>query len=328
MRVLLIGTLLGALLGLCSFWLLGSIDWLTPPQKLVGASVLGLAFAGLVWSFGLVRWVARRLDRRARRKPTVNVDGESAELVDVELDEDELTGPADDTWLMPAVEVPDSPPPREPTDHGAFGLYDEEEDFDESTTQLVSRSELKALARALLDGKRVPEPTQHLSPHEIEELLASARFAVEEGRFDDALDLFTQIIDGAEDVRAYLGRGRVHLDHSDFNRAMSDFAVAEDLMPGAPEPLLAMGDLFFGRKDYAQSIEYLTLALEQQPDNAMALTRRGMSLYYRKDYEAALADLRRAAELDPDIPMLASYLARVERRVRATSTISQDRRRR
>ncbi len=194
----------------------------------------------------------------------------------------------------------------------------------------MSRAELRALARAMLEGGSPDEfePPPKLDPGQVEEMLEQAAYATDAGRFDEAVELYTQVIDSTEDPRAYLGRGRIHLDHSDYNRAMSDFRVAEELVPGAPEPLVAMGDLFFGRKDYVQSIEYLTLALGQQPDHAMALTRRGMSQYYLKDYEAALADLQRASELDPDIPMLSSYLARAERRVRGIPTSAVERRRR
>lgn len=337
MRILLLGALLGSLLGLCSAWLLLDVEFLTDPVRLLLSVVIGLSFAGLVWTFGLVRWIAMRMDRRRRRKASPQAAPVRVAEVEVQFDDDE-TGEvdlADETWLQ-AVDLEPSGPIQD-------DLLYPEADFEsvedeESTTQLVSRSELQALARALMAGETPPPlqaapkatpPPSSLSPHEVDQLMRQAAGAVEDGRFDEAKDLFTQVIEGAPDhAWAFLGRGRIYLDHSDDNRAMSDFSRAQELMPGAPEPLVAMGDLYFGRKDYLQSIEYLTIALGQDPDNAMALTRRGISLYYRREYEPALADLQRAAQLDPDIPLLASYLARAQRRVRNTSTPAPDRRRR
>jgi len=360
-RVLLIGAVLGALLGGCSFVMLGSIPWLDLPRQLLISVVLGLSFSGLVWSFGLVRWLATRFDPRSQRETTRVSVPESTEplgpydeaydsldpswespdpLHAAEVHYDENTGAVDPAFIQ-AVDEPTPPPQVREELEGDVGTPRErgradahyppfmDDDEDENATQLVSREELKALARAVLEGRAPSEAVEPLASHEVEELLFQADAAVLDGRFEEALDVFSQVIDGSADPRAYLGRGRVYLDHSDFNRAMSDFATAEELMPGAPEPLLAMGDLCFACKDYGQSIEYLTLALGQQPDDAMALMRRGMSQFYRKEYRLALDDLQRASQLDPDIPMLRSYLTRAERRVRGVSTTApSDRRRR
>jgi len=356
-RFLLIGAVLGALLGGCSFVMLGTVSWLPEPQRVGLSLVIGLSFAALLWSYAAVRLIARRV--RSRGSPAESTDGffgadtapigEPTARIDLEGGGPErvnhspksaLAFEETGTIIAPGfLEVLDdsSPPPtvseRPDLDDSPKMPFDPifADHDDECATQIVSRDELKALARAMLEETTatVAVPAERLAPHEVDDLLNDAHRAVEHGRFEEALAAFSRVLGDGPDARAYLGRGRIYLDHHDFNEAMNDFALAEELMPGAPEPLVAMGDLCFAAKDYVQSIEYLTLALKQQPNNAMALTRRGMSLYYRKQFEMALDDLQRAARLDPDIPMLGSYLVRAERRVRGVpATVQQDRRRR
>ncbi len=143
-----------------------------------------------------------------------------------------------------------------------------------------------------------------------------AQQLVESGDLHGAADLYSDILDAdPEQFSAYVSRGRVYLDLGDYSRAMSDFMRAQEIAEH-PDADVAMGDLFFARKEYARAIGHYDAALDQLPDHAMALARRGMALHYRKRHREALADLERAEALDPDIPNLGTYVAMVRRKAR------------
>ena len=95
---------------------------------------------------------------------------------------------------------------------------------------------------------------------------------------------------------------------------MSDFVIAEELAPDRPEPQIAIGDLYFARKDYRKAIDYFNAALEVDARNAMAFCRRGISHYYRKNYPQAMQDLKQAQSLDPDIPNIGTYISMAKRK--------------
>ena len=146
---------------------------------------------------------------------------------------------------------------------------------------------------------------------------AQAQELIARGDLYGAADLYSDILDADPDqIWAQIARGRIWLDLGDFSRAMSDFMTASDVAGDIPEADLAMGDLYFARKDYERAIQHYTDALAQQPEHALALARRGISFHYRKMYREAMADLERAEQLDPDIPNLATYVAMVRRKAR------------
>ena len=109
-------------------------------------------------------------------------------------------------------------------------------------------------------------------------------------------------------LEACLGRGRCHVGLGDYSAAEADFERAEELDPQNPEPLAAMGNLFFARKDYAHAIERFNAAIELDGTHAMARCRRGISHYYQRNYREAFGDLQRAYNLDPEIPNIRKFV--------------------
>ena len=90
--------------------------------------------------------------------------------------------------------------------------------------------------------------------------------------------------------------------------------VAEEVDDQSAEPKVAIGDLYFHRKDYRKAIECFDTALQMSPNHAMAFCRRGISHYYRKNYQQALVDLEKASSIDPDIPNIASFISMAKRK--------------
>ena len=108
------------------------------------------------------------------------------------------------------------------------------------------------------------------------------------------------------------------LDLGDYGRAMSDFTVADDLQPENPYTRVALGDLFFARKEYSRAIEFYQSSLTELPEHAMAICRRGICYYYKRQYAAALTDLKRAQKLDRSIPNIKTYVEMAKRKTEKT----------
>lgn len=146
-------------------------------------------------------------------------------------------------------------------------------------------------------------------PDHVERLVQSAEEAIRRGDLHAATEAWTELIELVPDhAVAYIGRGRCHLELGDYSAAMSDFKKSEDLRENDPEPLVAMGDLYFVRKDYGRAIEYFSAAIDIDGAHAMARCRRGISHYYRKAYKEAFNDLQKAYNLDPEIPNIRKYV--------------------
>ena len=88
------------------------------------------------------------------------------------------------------------------------------------------------------------------TPTELTTLLAQARAEWDLGNFEEAATLFSDALDADPNhLGARIGRGRLALEKGDYTRAMSDFTLAEDSEPNSAEPQVAIGELYFARKD-------------------------------------------------------------------------------
>jgi len=146
-------------------------------------------------------------------------------------------------------------------------------------------------------------------------MFEDAQQHLHDGDMETAVRLFSDLIDLDDGyMLAYVARGRIYLDLGDYARAMSDFTIAHEEKPDLPEPQLAIGDLYFSRKDYQRAIDYFDGALSGMAGDAMAYCRRGISHYYEHNYALALNDLHRALELDEDIPNIKTYMSMAKKK--------------
>jgi len=154
-------------------------------------------------------------------------------------------------------------------------------------------------------------PTE-MGTAEVFDVLAHAMQATREGRLAEAILLFSDVLDmEPTHMDARIQRGRAHMEMGQYTEAMSDFQRAEDGAPQSPESMVAMGDLFFARKNYAQAIHHYDQSLDLNPSHAMAFCRRGICYHYQRRPDLALSDLSQAQELDPEIPNIARYVRMV-----------------
>jgi tetratricopeptide (TPR) repeat protein len=175
-----------------------------------------------------------------------------------------------------------------------------------------SRSESAAEEQPAPPQRRVQ---QRLPESELQAMFEEAQNHLDAGDRELAVQLFSDLIDLEDNhMLAYVARGRIFLDLGDYARAMSDFTIAHEENPDLPEPQLAIGDLYFSRKDYQRAIQYFDGALAGMPGNAMAYCRRGISHYYEHDFELALSDLHLALELDEEIPNIKTYMSMAKKK--------------
>ena len=158
-------------------------------------------------------------------------------------------------------------------------------------------------------------PDEKLGRRQLATMLREAEAAVEAGDFVLARKLLTRVLQTRPSAKAHLLRGRVHLDLGDHDDAMVDFMAAEDLAPVDAEPVVAIADLWFARKEYRRAIDHYDVAVDLEPRHAEACYRRGLCHFHLHDDDEALADFRRAERLDPDLPAVERNIELAERRI-------------
>lgn len=159
-----------------------------------------------------------------------------------------------------------------------------------------------------------PTPAPTMTAEEVRDLLVDAERAAGRDVLSAVL-LYSDVLDAETDnLEARLSRGRLYMDLADYTRAASDFLKAETRAPEDAEVQVALGDLFFARKEYGRATAYFDAAIRLDGGHARAWYRRGLSRYYRKEFPTAVEDLERAKRLDPLLPSLDTFLDRARRR--------------
>jgi hypothetical protein len=159
-----------------------------------------------------------------------------------------------------------------------------------------------------------PTPAPTMTAEEVRDLLVDAERAAGRDVLSAVL-LYSDVLDAETDnLEARLSRGRLYMDLADYTRAASDFLKAETRAPEDAEVQVALGDLFFARKEYGRATAYFDAAIRLDGGHARAWYRRGLSRYYRKEFATAVEDLERAKRLDPLLPSLDTFLDRARRR--------------
>lgn len=138
----------------------------------------------------------------------------------------------------------------------------------------------------------------------VDNLLLRALHAHNRKQYDEALSLYTRILDSEQRnaVRAtiFMHRGMAHVARADYAGARGDFDSAIALDDRNPKGYyyLSMVEQLEGNRDAA--CEQLSLCLSLDPNRSEALLSRSR-LYFEQDrFESALRDCDRAIALRPD----------------------------
>jgi len=132
--------------------------------------------------------------------------------------------------------------------------------------------------------------------HQYRELLSSGEQALRDGNGYLAIELFSGALALRPDsVVAYYRRGEAYRALRHFDEAISDWTDARRLAPDAPEPLVALGELYDQRNQPAMAAErYADAADLLKDEDPGLLYALGLARYRAGSTAAALAPLQLA----------------------------------
>jgi lipoprotein NlpI len=136
------------------------------------------------------------------------------------------------------------------------------------------------------------------------ELANSGLAAQQQGKWDQAIDLYTQALasgDLPDNTKArVLGlRGNAYGATGAAKRALADFAAAIDLTPGQPAPYVGRGIVYRQMGDYGHAIADDDTAIAHSPGYVLAFTNRGLANFYAGRFAAAAEDFAKSSADDP-----------------------------
>ena len=140
--------------------------------------------------------------------------------------------------------------------------------------------------------------------HSIDDLLVNALAAHNKNRFDDAISLYTKILEynPGDVIRSiiYKHRGMANFASSRYELAIEDFNLAFKYDPASYKALYYRGVVRSVLRQYSQAIDDYTLSLKLHQHQSFCLFRRGQAYYHIGDYPGALADCESSLSLEPN----------------------------
>ncbi|MBY0527589.1 MAG: tetratricopeptide repeat protein [Gemmataceae bacterium] len=115
--------------------------------------------------------------------------------------------------------------------------------------------------------------------------------------FDRAIQFAS---DGQTAARAYVSRGRLHLQEDHVDSALADFTEAIRLDAAQPDAYLRRGEAFHEQKRFPEAVADFTEALRLGGDNADVYFARGLARALDGKFDAAIEDFSAAIQLEPN----------------------------
>jgi tetratricopeptide (TPR) repeat protein len=124
---------------------------------------------------------------------------------------------------------------------------------------------------------------------------------IAQGKFDSAIEDFTQSISRERSAIAFNNRGIAYLHKGALDRAMPDFNEALKIKPDFVDGLIMRGLAHAHGTDYASALKDLDYAVKLSPKRAEALYSRSLVKREKGDTAGADQDLAIARGINPDI---------------------------
>jgi tetratricopeptide (TPR) repeat protein len=139
-----------------------------------------------------------------------------------------------------------------------------------------------------------------LQAQDIESAISAGKQAVESGRPDEALDLFSLLIASDPQAVLYYYRGLAYSAKNQETLAVEDFTRAVSLQPLQASYYLQRGVSLLRNGQYQRAVDDFTKVMELEPENPYARGRRARGLFYLGQTQKALDDLLQAIRLNPN----------------------------
>jgi len=137
----------------------------------------------------------------------------------------------------------------------------------------------------------------------IDDLLLSALSAHNKNRFNDAIALYSRILDITSEKTVcsliYKHRGMAHFACSQYDDAINDFTFSLELDEKSYKAAYYRGVVYSVLKKYSQAIDDFTRSLSINPYQPFCLFRRGQAYYHIGDFPQALSDCEASIALAP-----------------------------
>jgi putative GTP pyrophosphokinase len=150
----------------------------------------------------------------------------------------------------------------------------------------------------------------------IDDLLLNALTAHNENRFEDAITVYSRILELKPEERIcsliYKHRGMTYFAQSRYHEAIADFSEALAMDPGSYRVAYYRGVVYAVLQKYFEAIEDFSLSLKINPYQAFCLFRRGQAYFHVGDYPQALSDCEESLSMDPDKDAVKKFRALVQ----------------
>ena len=145
---------------------------------------------------------------------------------------------------------------------------------------------------------------EYIEPN-VEGYLRRGFEAHQEGRLDDAIDYYNEVISLHPDDRAlataYYRRGFAYEDKKQYDKAIEDFTGMLNILPNNPYAHFARGINYAFSDEYVKAIEDFSKVVTKIADDALAYYHRGITWLHLKKWENAEIDLTTARDKFFDI---------------------------
>lgn len=157
---------------------------------------------------------------------------------------------------------------------------------------------LALLAHSLVTGPSWGQPLPDPPP------MDEGMMAMQSGRFDDAVKIFSEVIAVAPTAEVYFQRGLAYSALKKPRLALGDLNQAVSRDPNNPSYRVERGQMLLATAHFDNAVDDFTAALRADPGNVAALAGRAQSFINLRRDERALGDLNEAIRRSPDNGLL------------------------
>jgi len=129
---------------------------------------------------------------------------------------------------------------------------------------------------------------------------------LESNRLEAAITAFSRVLSLSPDnAGAYRNRGKAYIKNEQYDLAIRDLEMAEQLQGSSKELYINLGVAWHQKGNYLKAVDHYNRAIEQFPDdhsdNHIVFFNRGLSHMKQEAYGSAREDMEKALALKPDL---------------------------